>query len=607
MSRKSDDLQDVLLRLSVVDWSTTPLGAVADWNLRLRTLVGLVLRMPSPACLLWGASGTMIFNAIWQDALGPMHSGDLGKSLEDVDDGLMVLYRHAFSDGSEEARVTFASGLLPMTWRMLADTPQATMSCVAALGDDGSPEGLLLERVVGSMPAARVSRSRLGKQNFRLNLSDALRRLEDPEDIQTVGSRMIGEFLGADRASFSEVDSVEGLARPGSEYRRDPAAPPYTKTHRLGDVGSVLRRLQNALPIVIKDTRASDGAPSDGVLTDVLKHDEAPFRAQLTVPVMRTDKFVAGMTIRFDEPHDWVADEIAIALEAGTRIWEAVERARAETFLRLGEARYRALVTAGGNVVFRMKPDWSEMRLLLGQGFLKDTSEPTSDWMSEYIEAADQAEVLATIRNARETKTMFEAEHRVKRSDGSLGWTHTRAVPLLGEDGQIVEWFGVATDVTDRHNAIEAVHRTESRLRVAEAAAGVATFDWEIGSRSFTWSPEALRRLRIQVGELGGTYKDWIATIHPDDLPYAREQIEWALEDGELDAEWRIRRPDGSIIWVLTRGIVERDRHGQPVRLYGAQLDITDRVHYEQDTKVRIADLSAQIEALRRHLDDRGT
>jgi PAS domain-containing protein len=43
---------------------------------------------------------------------------------------------------------------------------------------------------------------------------------------------------------------------------------------------------------------------------------------------------------------------------------------------------------------------------------------------------------------------VFELEHRVRRPDGTLGWTLSRAVPLLDDDGQIIEWVGAATDVT---------------------------------------------------------------------------------------------------------------------------------------------------------------
>ena len=43
----------------------------------------------------------------------------------------------------------------------------------------------------------------------------------------------------------------------------------------------------------------------------------------------------------------------------------------------------------------------------------------------------------------------------MRRADGSLGWTLSRAVPILDDKGKIVEWFGAASDITERRSAAE--------------------------------------------------------------------------------------------------------------------------------------------------------
>src|ERR1700721_3587445 len=89
-----------------------------------------------------------------------------------------------------------------------------------------------------------------------------------------------------------------------------------------------------------------------------------------------------------------------------------------------------------------MSADWGEMRGLIGREFIADTSSPSRTWLEKYIHPDDQPTVGQAIDRAIQTKSVFELEHRVIRTDGTLGWTHSRAVPLLDGEGKIVEGIG---------------------------------------------------------------------------------------------------------------------------------------------------------------------
>ena len=155
--------------------------------------------------------------------------------------------------------------------------------------------------------------------------------------------------------------------------------------------------------------------------------------------------------------------------EAGTvagvlqTLVEVSDRHRAEAALRASEQRYRALVTAMSYAVYSMGPDWTEMHRLDGHGFLADTKQPSGSWIDAYIALEDQQGVRAAIEEAIRTKGIFDLEHRVRRADSSMGWTRSRAVPLLDASGEIREWFGAASDVTARKTAEVALRESEER------------------------------------------------------------------------------------------------------------------------------------------------
>jgi two-component system sensor kinase len=136
-----------------------------------------------------------------------------------------------------------------------------------------------------------------------------------------------------------------------------------------------------------------------------------------------------------------------------------------EQALRENEERFRAFVTASTDAVYRMSADWREMRHLQSREFSLETDVETETWLQKYIHPDDRARVMAAIDKAIRTRDTFESEHRVLLADGNLRWTFSRAVPLKDANGVIVEWFGAASDITDRKLAEEALKESQAKLR----------------------------------------------------------------------------------------------------------------------------------------------
>lgn len=131
-------------------------------------------------------------------------------------------------------------------------------------------------------------------------------------------------------------------------------------------------------------------------------------------------------------------------------------------------------VRATAFAVYRMSPDWSEMRVLKGRGFLRGTERPSRRWLDDYIASEDQPLVRETIAKAIRAKSLFELEHPVRRADGSIGWTFSRAVPILDAQGEIVEWFGTASDLTARRRALENLAQARRIEAIGRLAGGLS-------------------------------------------------------------------------------------------------------------------------------------
>jgi signal transduction histidine kinase len=155
-------------------------------------------------------------------------------------------------------------------------------------------------------------------------------------------------------------------------------------------------------------------------------------------------------------------------------IQDITERKHTMEALRESEQRFRALVQATSDAVYRMSPDWTEMRQLRGRDFLADTWEPDRNWLQKYIHPEDQAFVWAAAQKAICAQGIFQLEHRVLQTDGSLGWALSRAIPLRNQQGEITEWFGAANDITARKRAEEALLRSEKLATLGRLAATIA-------------------------------------------------------------------------------------------------------------------------------------
>ena len=138
-------------------------------------------------------------------------------------------------------------------------------------------------------------------------------------------------------------------------------------------------------------------------------------------------------------------------------------------------------------------------------------------------------------------------------------------------------------DITELKRAEEDLRKSEERYSLAQRAASIGSWDWNIETGDLEWSDQIEPMFGFSPGEFGKTYEAFLACVHPDDRQFLQDSVNAAVEnDEEYDIEHRIIWPDGTIRWVSEKGDVFRDDNGKAIRMLGIVMDITDRKNADQ-------------------------
>jgi PAS domain S-box-containing protein len=406
------------------------------------------------------------------------------------------------------------------------------------------------------------------RQAFLLQLSDALRPLHDPLEIQETAMRVLGEYFDADRAQYweAEPDGVHFTAVSG--YAKKGAA--STSRVRLADLGAYLdAAIATGRAVAVADAYTD---PRVGP-AEAAAHEAIGARAYISSPLVKHGQLVAAMGIYWDAPHQWTTEEIALVEETAERTWAAVARGNAEKAQRASELRLRAVIeNLPGAAVFIVD---KALQYQLAEGAaLRQAHREPADFVGRPVQELAPPHLWPEYQQLYAQALAgqpFEYEHE---QDGRT--YATRGGPLYDAEGAVAAVLAVSHDISARKQAEAAVQESETRFRVAEEASNGFIYDWTPRTDAVTRSAGLRYVLGYAPDEVAPTAAAWRALVHPDDHAVAARLVA-PVGGAHVANEYRVRRRDGTYAYVLDRSLVQRDAAGQVVRIVGSVVDITER------------------------------
>ncbi len=177
---------------------------------------------------------------------------------------------------------------------------------------------------------------------------------------------------------------------------------------------------------------------------------------------------------------------------------------------------------------------------------------------------------------ARQVSATLYVKRRDKKHEVVLHYTGKIIKNPDGSDAfAILNLHDLTEQVRDR----QALQMEQARLKQAQKAAKVGTFEWQIPIDKNIWSEEMEALYGLKTGSFDGTFETWKRTIHPEDVEriYKIVQAAFRSHQRHFETEWRATLPDKSIRHIYAKAEIYYDTENRPLRMIGINMDITQR------------------------------
>ncbi|MBW1783710.1 MAG: PAS domain S-box protein [Deltaproteobacteria bacterium] len=270
-----------------------------------------------------------------------------------------------------------------------------------------------------------------------------------------------------------------------------------------------------------------------------------------------------------------------------TIIRDITDRKEADSALKQSESRYRALFEnmSDGVAIYEAVDD--------GENFLfvdfNEAAERIDNVRKEAVLGRRVTDVFPGVKEfglvdvfRRVWKTGRSERHPVSmyKDERIVGWRDNFVYKL--PSGEIV---AIYSDETRSKQAEETLHEALLRWNEAVKAGNVGLWDWDLKSNKVQYSKEWKSQIGYEKHEITDDFEEWRSRVHPDDLEPTLKKVNQSINENRAEhkVEFRFRHKNGSYRWILAQASILRDENGNPIRMLGSHIDITERKLAEEE------------------------
>ena len=218
-------------------------------------------------------------------------------------------------------------------------------------------------------------------------------------------------------------------------------------------------------------------------------------------------------------------------------------------------------------------------------GFDREEGVPTWEERLQRIHPEDRAKWQSAIERAIGEKSEYEVEFRILLPTGTVKYVHAVGHPVLNESGDLVQFVGSATDITERKRAEDDLRRSEAYLAEAQRLTHTGSWACNITTREILYSSEEHSRLYGFDPEMGvPSFEDIYQRIHPEDREWVLASFERANRTGtDVEVRFRVVLPDGSTRYMHAVSHPVFKPSGDVGEFVGILMDVTERKRADEE------------------------